>query len=78
MKKLLLTGFVQVYFVAINTVLLSESKYVGVFVAAFLISLVWSWNVHRISVSTWKDKIIYSLGAASGSLAGLLTTKLFI
>jgi len=76
--KLLITGFIQVYFVAINTVLLSQSKYIGVFIAAFLISFVWSWNVHRISVSSWKDKVIYSLGAASGSLAGLLTTKLFV
>jgi len=75
--KLLTTGFLQVYFVAINTVFLSRSNYTGVLVAAFLISFVWSWNVHRISVSTWKEKIIYSAGAALGSLAGLLTTKLF-
>jgi len=77
MGKLFITGFIQVYFVAINTVFLSQSNYFGVLVAAFLISLVWSWNVHRISVSTWKEKLTYSAGAAIGSLAGLLTTKLF-
>lgn len=75
--KLLITGFIQVYFVAVNTVFLAQSNYIGVLIASFFISIVWSWNVHRISVSTWKDKLIYSAGASIGSLAGLLTTKLF-
>jgi len=75
--KLIFTGFIQVFFVAINTVFLSESLYLGVFVAAFLISMVWSWNVRRIVFGTFKDRIIYSLGAAIGSLSGLFVAKLF-
>lgn len=75
--KLLITGFIQVYFVAINTVFLARSNYLGVLIAAFLISFVWSWNVKKIAIGTNKERIIYSIGAALGSLAGLLTTKLF-
>ena len=75
--KLLITGFIQVYFVAINTVFLARSNYIGVLIAAFLISFVWSWNVKKIAIGTNRERIIYSIGAALGSLAGLLTTKLF-
>ena len=78
MKKLFITGFLQVYFVAINTVFLAKGFIFGVLIAAFLISFVWSFNVKRIAFGSTKDKIIYSIGAAIGSVIGLLTSKLFI
>ena len=78
MAKLFITGFLQVYFVAINTVFLAKGYIGGVLIAAFLISFVWSFNVKRIAFGNTKDKIIYSTGAAIGSALGLLTTKIFI
>ena len=75
--KLLFTGFIQVFFVAVNTVFLSESLYLGVLIAAFLISMVWSWNVKRIVFGTFTDRIVYSIGAAIGSCSGLFIAKLF-
>ena len=74
--KLLASGFLQVYFVAINTVFLSKSFFIGVAFVGFLISFVWSFNVKRIAFGGMKDKVIYSTGAAIGSVLGLLTTKL--
>lgn len=76
--KLFCTGLLQVYFVAISTVFLSNSFYVGVGIVAFLISFTWNFNVSKIAFGSIKDKIIYSTGASIGSLLGLLTTKLFI
>lgn len=75
--KLLITGFLQVYFVSINTVFLAKSMYVGVIIAAFLISFIWSFNVTKVAFGDLKDKVIYSLGASLGSISGLLTTELF-
>jgi hypothetical protein len=72
--KLFATGFIQVFFVAINTYLISKGIYLGVFVCGFMISLVWSWNIRRISISTLSDRIFYSLGAASGSVMGLFAS----
>ncbi len=69
--KLFITGFVQVFFVAVNTFLISRMLYAGVFVFGFLISFVWSWNVKRVAFGTIKDRLWYSLGAGTGSLAGL-------
>ena len=76
MKKLFLTGFIQVFFVAINTVFLARSFYIGVFIAAFLISIVWCFNVKKITFGNNMDRVLYSLGAACGSLAGLFITNL--
>lgn len=74
--KLFMTGVVQVYFVAINTVFLSRELYVGVFFAAFMISMVWSYNIKKIVFGTITDRVLYSLGATVGSLLGLFTSGL--
>ena len=64
--------------VAISTVSLAHSFYIGVIITGFLISFLWTLNVSRIAISTMKERIIYSTGAMAGSILGLLTTKLFI
>ena len=74
--KLFMTGVVQVYFVAINTVFLSKELYVGVFFAAFMISMVWSYNIKKIVFGTITDRVLYSLGATTGSLLGLFTSDI--
>lgn len=72
--KLFTTGFIQVFFVAINTYLISKGIYAGVFVCGFMISLVWSWNIRKIAFSTLSERIYYSLGAATGSVLGLFVS----
>lgn len=70
-KQLFATGFLQVLFVAINTVFISRHFAIGVFTCAFLISLIWSWNVRKVVFGDRVDRVVYSLVAAFGSLAGL-------
>jgi len=76
--KLFITGFVQVFFVAINTYFLSKIFYLGVFLCAFMISLIWSWNVKKVAFGTTSDRLIYALGAAFGSTVGLLISTLIL
>lgn len=73
---LLLTGFIQVYFVAINTYLISKEMFTGVFICGFLISYIWAWNVKKVSIGCHADRIIYALGAACGAWTGLATSKI--
>jgi hypothetical protein len=73
--SLFATGAVQVYFVAINTYFLSREFYLGVTFAAFMISMIWSHNIKKIAFGTTMDRVLYSLGATLGSLAGLATSK---
>jgi hypothetical protein len=69
--KLFSTGFMQVFFVAINTYFISTKNLYGTVVAGFVISLIWSFNVKKVAFGTTKDRIVYALGAGFGSLIGL-------
>ena len=75
--KLFTTGFVQVFFVAINTYFLSKEFYIGVFICGTIISLILSWNVKRVAFGSLRDRLFYSFGAGFGSIAGLLVSMLF-
>lgn len=79
--SLFMTGFLQVFLVAINSYLISKEQYVPVFFVGGLISFVWTWNVQRIAFGTMKDRITYAFGAGCGSLIGLIlsvhTLKIF-
>jgi len=75
---LLITGFVQVYFVSINTCFLAKGMYAGVLVAAFLISWIWTYNVMRVAFGTHTDRIIYAAGASLGSLCALASSNFVI
>lgn len=75
--KLFFQSFMQIGLVAVNTLLISKGIYLGVFVVSFLISLLWAFNVSRVSVSTFKQKIIYAAGAGFGAIVGLFFVNLF-
>jgi len=75
--KLFSTGFLQVFFVAINTWFITQQNYIGVLIVSFLISFIWSFNVKKVAFGTMKDRVIYSIGAALGGLIGLIVGGLF-
>lgn len=70
---LFFTGFLQVFFVSVNTCFLAKEIYVGVLFAAF-----WSYNIKKIVFGTFTERIVYSLGATAGSLLGLYTSSYLI
>lgn len=76
--QLFLTGFVQVFFVAINTYFLSKEVYLGVAFASFAISMVWSFNIKKLAFGSKTDRVIYALVATLGSVMGLFTSTLII
>jgi hypothetical protein len=76
--KLFTTGFIQVFFVAVNTYFLSREFFLGVFICAFMISFIWSWNVKKVAFGTLTDRIMYALGAAFGSMFGLAVSTLIL
>ena len=70
------TGFIQVYFVAVNTYCVTKSMYIGVIIASFMISLIWSFNVKKVAFGTTGDRVLYAIGATCGSIAGLWSSAL--
>lgn len=68
--SLVATAFVQVIFVAMNTVFIAHYKLLPNFLTGFLISYVWTWNVKRVAFGDHGDRIAYASGAAIGSVTG--------
>lgn len=70
-------SFMQVGLVAVNTVLITKGAILAFFIVSMLISLLWSLNVSKISVSTHKEKFLYSFGAGCGAVCGYYFSHLF-
>jgi len=70
--KLFLTGSLQVLLVALNTYFIAHVMVLQAVSVAFLISLVWTFNVKRISIGSNLDRVIYSAGASFGTLVSFL------
>lgn len=68
--KLFGTGFLQVIFVAANTVFISRYALIGNVITAFMISLIWTFNVKRVAFGDTIDRYFYATGAALGSVVG--------
>lgn len=76
--KLFITGFLQVFFVCVNTYFIGKEMYAAVFVVGCIISLVWTYNVKKISIGSFTDRMVYALGAGVGAVSGLFaSTNLF-
>ena len=76
--KLFTTGFLQVFFVVINTYFISKGYLIGIIICGFIISFIWSHNVKKIAFGSEYDRFIYSLGAMSGSLTAYFLGKIII
>lgn len=66
--KLFTTGFTQVFLVVLNTYFITRDFLLGILACGFLISFVWSHNVKKVAFGSEWDRIIYSLGAMTGSI----------
>jgi hypothetical protein len=73
-----LLAFTQVLFVSLNTIFLAKNNPSMVFVCAFLISYIWTHNVKKVAFGSELDKIIYAVGAALGSLTGLILSRILL
>ena len=62
------TGFTQVFLVVLNTYFITREFLFGIIVCGFLISFIWSHNVKKVAFGSEWDRIIYSLGAMTGSI----------
>ena len=72
---LALTGFTQVFLVAMNTVYIAKGNYPLAFATSCGISYVWTRNVSRVALGRERDRWIYSLGAATGCISGMMLAR---
>lgn len=73
---LFLTALLQVTFVAMNTVFISNQKVAPMLATGFMISLIWTLNVKKVAFGDWTDRFIYATGAMCGTGLGYLIANL--
>ncbi len=74
--RLFFQAFIQVYLVCLNTYFISKGIIIGIAIASYLISYVWSLNVKKISTSTTFERNVYAAGASVGGVLGYLTGQI--
>ncbi len=75
--KLFFSAFTHVLLISFNTYLIVKEYYIGVFVLGACVSLVWTFNIKKMSIGTLKERIVYSLGAGTGAVTGLYLSVTF-
>ena len=75
--RLFTTAFLQVFLVSIQTIFLVRYLYIPIFITAFFISFLWTFNVKKTAFGSMKSRLIYSFGASLGAICGILFNKLF-
>jgi len=73
---LLLSGFLQVFLVALNTYFISNGMVLGIFLLSFSIAMSWSYNVKRVVFGNKTDVLLYAVGSSIGGVAGYLIGSL--
>jgi hypothetical protein len=73
--KLFCAGFMQVFLIAVNTYCIAKEIYFFMVPSGFLISFLWTYNVKRISIGKMVDRVVYSSGAVTGNILGVLLIK---
>lgn len=69
------SSLLQIFFVSVNTILISKEMIIQAGVCGFLLSLVWTFNIRRIGLASWGERISYCLGAGIGTSGGILFIK---
>jgi hypothetical protein len=76
--KLFITAFFQVFFVSANTYFIANCFWIGIAIAGFSISFLWTINVKKIAISKIRERFIYSFGAMLGGLTGVFLSQIII
>lgn len=70
--QLYLTAFLQVMFVAANTVFIAKALVTEMLITSFCLSFVWTLNIKKVAFGNWIDRVIYAAGACTGTGVGFL------
>ena len=81
--ELFLTGLMQVILVGLNTyqiAIYAKTRHseilIGICIVGFLISFLWTFNVKKVAFGNMSNRVYYSIGAATGSIIGVVIGSL--
>jgi len=73
---LALMAFIQVGLVACNVLFISHGQILAMLITAFGISMLWSFNIKKVTFGNISDRVAYAIGAALGTYVGYLISHL--
>lgn len=73
-----LTALCQVFFVAMQPLLIINHKIIPMLLCGFFISLIWTFNVKKIAFGNWVDRLVYATGAMAGTGFGFWASSMII
>ena len=74
--KLVALGFIQIFFIAANTLFIAKINYPMIAITAFLTNLVFSYSVKMLAFSEWSDRFSYAFGCMFGCITGTFIASL--
>lgn len=72
------TALLQVFFVAMQPLLIINHRIVPMLICGFLISMIWTFNIKKMAFGNWTDRIVYSTGAMLGTGLGFLISSFIV
>lgn len=69
---LFITALFQVGFVPVNIYFITKGDIAGMMIVSFIVAMFWTFNIRKAAFGTLLDRLIYALGAATGTLVGFL------
>lgn len=69
------SSLLQIFFVSVNTIMISKELVIQAGICGFLLSLIWTFNIRRIGLASWGERISYCLGAGIGTSSGIIFIK---
>jgi hypothetical protein len=76
--KLFITGYMQVFLVAISTLAIANRVYPLAALVSYCIGWLWQSNVKRAVANSSVDIHLYNLGSATGTVSGIYLVSFFI
>lgn len=68
---LFITGFLQLFLIAINTWQIANEKLWTAMIVCFMISLTATLNIKALAFGSWADRLVYCFGSTLGCGAGI-------
>ncbi len=70
--QLFITAILQVMFVSMNVIFISNHRVIPMLLTGFMISLIWTFNIKKVAFGGLIDRFIYATGAMIGTGLGYL------
>ena len=76
--KLFFISHIFILLTSANVYLVSKTSYVGIFISSLFVSFVYTFIIQKLSISNLNEKLIYTLGAATGCVLGVYLMTIII